>query len=150
MFLQMPRNAANYFFDSNTHLIAWSGSFVLAFGFLINSFYDYEADTINRPKQSAFERLVSRKTSLNTALLLLVVGLLTAYLVSMRALGFFTVFALGLWYHSHKLRNIPIVSHTSAAILCPDPFLRHVRLPQLYLCIPSPLALYYRTDLILT
>lgn len=109
-------------FDSNTHLIAWSGSFVLAFGFLINSFYDYEADTINRPKQSAFERLVSRKTSLNTALLLLVVGLLSAYLVSTRALGFFTFFALGLWYHSHKLRNIPIVSHTSAAILALTPF----------------------------
>lgn len=108
--------------DSNTHLIAWSGSFVLAFGFLINSFYDYDADTINRPKQSAFERLVSRKTSLNTALLLLVIGLFTAYLVSMKAFGFFAFFALGLWYHSHKLRNIPIISHTSAAVLALTPF----------------------------
>ncbi len=112
----------NILLDINTHLIAWSGAFILAFGFLINSFYDYAVDTINRPKQSAFERLVSKRTSLNTAIFLLVLGLLGAWLVGFKALLFFGLFAVGLWYHSHRLKNLPIVSHTSAAILALTPF----------------------------
>ncbi|MGB0508817.1 MAG: UbiA family prenyltransferase [Schleiferiaceae bacterium] len=109
-------------YDSNTHCIAWAGAFIMAFGFLINSFYDQQADSINRPMQSAFERLVSKRTSLNTATLTLVIGLLLAWSVSITAAIFFGSFAVGLWYHSHRLRNIPIVSHTSAAILALTPF----------------------------
>lgn len=109
-------------YDSNTHCIAWAGAFIMAFGFLINSFYDQQADSINRPMQSAFERLVSKRTSLNTAILTLVIGLLLAWSVSITAAIFFGSFAVGLWYHSHRLRNIPIVSHTSAAILALTPF----------------------------
>tara|TARA_B100000900_G_scaffold354441_1_gene323151 strand:+ start:2410 stop:3285 length:876 start_codon:yes stop_codon:yes gene_type:complete len=110
------------FYDTNTHSIAWAGALIMAFGFLINSFYDQQADSINRPMQSAFERLVSKRTSLNTALLTLVMGLLLAWSVSIKAVVFFGSFAVGLWYHSHRLRNIPIVSHTSAAILALTPF----------------------------
>ena len=110
------------FYDSNNHCIAWAGAFIMAFGFLINSFYDQQADSINRPMQSAFERLVSKRTSLNTALLTLVTGLLLSWSVSTAAAIFFGSFAVGLWYHSHRLRNIPIVSHTSAAILALTPF----------------------------
>ena len=78
--------------DINTHLIAWSGAFIMAFGFLINSFYDYAVDTINRPKQSAFERLVSKRTSLKTAIFLLVFGLFGAFLVNFKAFVFFGLF----------------------------------------------------------
>ncbi len=113
---------ADVFYDFNTHAVAWSAAFVLGFGFLINSFYDHDADSINRPKQSAFERLVSKRTSLNTAITLLVIGLLLSWTVSYKATGFFALFAAGLWYHSHRLRNIPIVSHTSAAVLALTPF----------------------------
>jgi len=110
------------FYDLNTHAVAWSAAFILGFGFLINSFYDRDVDSINRPKQSALERLVSKRTSLNTAITLLLIGLLLSWTVSYKATGFFTLFATGLWYHSHRLRNIPIVSHTSAAVLALAPF----------------------------
>ncbi len=123
LFVFAPHDSRwNVLLDTNTHLITWSGAFLLGFGFLINSFYDYAADTINRPKQSAFERLVSRRTSLNTAIFLLILGLLGAWWVGLKALLFFGLFALGLWYHSHRLRSLPIVSHTSAAILALTPF----------------------------
>lgn len=110
------------FYDLNTHFVAWSAAFILGFGFLINSFYDQDADSINRPKQSALERLVSKRTSLSTALVLLTVGLLLAWTVSLKAIGFYAAFSIGLWYHSHRLKNIPIVSHTSAAVLALTPF----------------------------
>ena len=111
----------NTLLDINTHLIAWSGAFILAFGFLINSFYDYAVDTINRPKQSAFEVGVKR-TSLNTAIFFLVLGLLGAWLVGFKALLFFGLFAVKFGNTNTALKNLPIVSHTSAAILALTPF----------------------------
>ena len=41
-FVFAPRDLRwNILLDLNTHLIAWSGALIMAFGFLINSFYDY-------------------------------------------------------------------------------------------------------------
>jgi len=117
IFVFAPENGRiDTFYDSNTHCIAWAGAFIMAFGFLINSFYDQQADSINRPMQSAFERLVSKRTSLNTAILTLVIGLLLSWSVSTTAAVFFGSFAVGLWYHSHRLKNLPIVSHTRGAM----------------------------------
>lgn len=104
------------------HFIIWSGALALSFGFLINSFYDLEADSINRPNQTALERLVSRPTSLRTAIFLGITSLLLALSVSFKAAGFYGIYMIALWFYSHKLRNIPIVSHTSAAVLAMVPF----------------------------
>ena len=109
-------------FDTNTHLVIWSGALVLSFGFLINSFYDLESDSINRPQQTAFERLVSKRTSLRIALTLLLIAMVMAVTVSYRAFLFYGLYAFALWLHSHKLKTIPIVSHSSAAILALVPF----------------------------
>ena len=108
--------------DTGTHLTIWSSAFLLVFGFLINSFYDLETDTINRPKQTAFERLVSQSTSLRIAVLALIIGLLMAYTVSWRGLLFYGFYAFLLWFYSHKVRNIPLVGHFSAAIIGLLPF----------------------------
>lgn len=117
-----PGHRWEVFFQYNTHAIIWSSSLLLSFGFLINSFYDLEADSINRPKQTAFERLVSKATSLRIALLLLTLGLLLSFSVSWKSLGFFAAYAAGLWYYSHRLAHVPIVAHVSAAILALVPF----------------------------
>jgi len=109
-------------FDLSTHLVIWSGALVLSFGFLINSFYDLESDRINRPKQTAFERLVSKRTSLGIALSLLLIAMIMAVLVSYRAFVFYGLYAFALWLYSHKLRTIPIISHSSAAVLALVPF----------------------------
>jgi 4-hydroxybenzoate polyprenyltransferase len=108
--------------DAGTHLTIWSAAFILVFGFLINSFYDLETDTINRPKQTAFERLVSQRTSLRIAVLALLTGLLMAYVVSWRGLMFYGAYAVILWFYSHKLRKIPLVGHFSASIIGLLPF----------------------------
>ena len=108
--------------DGQMHMVIWASALILSFGFLTNSFYDLEADTINRPKQTAFERLVSKATSFRIALLLLTCGLLLSFTVSIRAFLFFGAYAAGLWFYSHKLRKIPIIGHMSAAVLGMLPF----------------------------
>lgn len=117
-----PDQRSAVFFDSGTHLTIWAAAFVLAFGFLINSFYDLEADSINRPKQTAFERLVSSKTSFRVALLVLFIGMLMSYAVSWRAFLFYFSYSAGLWFYSHKLRGIPIAGNIAAALLALYPF----------------------------
>ena len=108
--------------DAGTHLSIWASALILASGFLINTFYDIEADSINRPRQTSFERLVRKSTSLRVAGILLFSGLLIAFSVSWRALGFYGLYAFLLWLYSHRLRNIPFVGHASAAIIGLMPF----------------------------
>lgn len=117
-----PAERIATFSDPGTHLTIWAAAFILGFGFLINSFYDIEADTINRPKQTAFERLVSKTTSLRLALVFLTIGLFMSYSVSWRALSFYLIYAIGLWFYSHKLRGIPMLGHVAAALLALLPF----------------------------
>lgn len=108
--------------DAGTHLSIWASALILASGFLINTFYDIEADSINRPRQTSFERLVRKSTSLRVAGILLFSGLLIAFSVSWRALGYYGLYAFLLWLYSHRLRNIPFVGHVSAAIIGLMPF----------------------------
>ena len=108
--------------DAGTHLTIWASALILASGFLINTFYDIEADSINRPRQTSFERLVRKSTSLRVAGILLFSGLLIAFSVSWRALGYYGLYAFLLWLYSHRLRNIPFVGHASAAIIGLMPF----------------------------
>ena len=108
--------------DAGTHLSIWASALILASGFLINTFYDIEADSINRPRQTSFERLVRKSTSLRVAGILLFSGLLIAFSVSWRALGYYGLYAFLLWLYSHRLRNIPFVGHASAAIIGLIPF----------------------------
>lgn len=108
--------------DAGTHLSIWTSALILASGFLINTFYDIEADSINRPRQTSFERLVRKSTSLRVAGILLFSGLLIAFSVSWRALGYYGLYAFLLWLYSHRLRNIPFVGHASAAIIGLMPF----------------------------
>lgn len=108
--------------DAGTHLTIWASALILASGFLINTFYDIEADSINRPRQTSFERLVRKSTSLRVSGILLFSGLLIAFSVSWRALGYYGLYAFLLWLYSHRLRNIPFVGHASAAIIGLMPF----------------------------
>ena len=108
--------------DAGTHLSIWASALILASGFIINTFYDIEADSINRPRQTSFERLVRKSTSLRVAGILLFSGLLIAFSVSWRALGYYGLYAFLLWLYSHRLRNIPFVGHASAAIIGLMPF----------------------------
>lgn len=108
--------------DAGTHLSIWASALILASGFLINTFYDIEADSINRPRQTSFERLVRKSTSLRVAGILLFSGLLIAFSVSWRALGYYGLYAFLLWLYSHRLRNIPFLGHASAAIIGLMPF----------------------------
>jgi 4-hydroxybenzoate polyprenyltransferase len=109
-------------FDYKLHLIVLASLLIIAGGFIINNFYDREKDLINRPKQTLFERLISKGTSLNLYFTFNLTGLLLAYVISWRAFLFYAAFAFGLWLYSHKMKKIMGLGNFTAAFLAVMPF----------------------------
>lgn len=103
--------------DVELHFIVAASAFIVAGGFIINSFYDLEKDLINRPHKTLFDRIVSKSFCLNTYFVFNAIGLSFALLASWRVLVFFSVFAFGLWFYSHKLQKLPVIRELTASIL---------------------------------
>ena len=61
--------------DWKLHAIVVSSIFSIAGGFIINNFYDYEKDLINRPDSTLFNKSISKKTTLNFYIAFNVIGL---------------------------------------------------------------------------
>jgi 4-hydroxybenzoate polyprenyltransferase len=103
--------------DFKLHGIVLASIFSIAAGFIINNFYDFEKDLINRPKNTLFNRIISKKTSLNLYIAFNLLALLIAYLSSFKIGVFFTAFVLALWIYSHKLQKIFFIKEFAAAML---------------------------------
>ena len=103
--------------DFELHFIVAASSFIIAAGFIINSFYDLEKDLINRPHKALFDRIVSKSFCLNTYFVLNGIGLTFALFASWRVFLFFAFFAFSLWFYSHKLQKVPVIRELTASIL---------------------------------
>lgn len=97
-------------------------SLFLQAGYLINAFYDYEKDIINRPEETIFGRIVSKRTCLNTYVVLILLGLGVSFLLGggIFLANFF--FSFLLWYYSHRLRKINFLGEITASLLAIYPF----------------------------
>ncbi len=99
------------------HLMTLASAFIIASGYLINNFYDFEKDLVNRPEKTLLGRVVSRKFGLNCYFLFNFAGLSIALLASWRIFLFYSVFAMLLWAYSHKFQKIPFIREIMASIL---------------------------------
>jgi 4-hydroxybenzoate polyprenyltransferase len=108
--------------DVNLYFIVLSSICVIASGYIINNFYDIEADKINRPIKATIDSIVRQKTKLRIYFLLNFLGVIFALLVSWRAALFFSVYIFLIWFYSHKLKKYPLTGLFSAAILAILPF----------------------------
>ena len=121
------------------HFMTFSSAFIIAGGYIINSFYDMEKDLINRPNKTLFGRVVSRKFCLNCYFLFNTIGLIIAMLASWRIFIFYFAFSIGLWAYSHKLQKISFVREISASLLSVTSFFS---IGIFYKYITFPLFLY--------
>lgn len=108
--------------DVDLYFIVLSTICVIASGYIINNFYDFEADKINRPVKATIDSIVAQKTKLQIYFLLNFLGVIIAFLVSWRAALFFSVYIFLIWFYSHKLKKYPLTGFFSAAILAILPF----------------------------
>lgn len=103
--------------DLRLHAIVLASVFSIAGGFIINNFYDFEKDLINRPGTTLFNKWISRPSTLNYYIAFNAIAILVAFAASFRIGVFFTVFIISLWVYSHKLQRMPFIKELAAAIL---------------------------------
>lgn len=104
-------------YDFKLHAIVLASIFSIAAGFIINNFYDFEKDMINKPEPTLFNRAVSKRTSLNLYIASNLLALIIAYLASLKIGFFFTGFIALLWVYSHKLQRLSFIKELAAALL---------------------------------
>lgn len=123
IFILAPeKRALAVILDFNLFIIVIASGLTIASGYIINSFYDSKKDLINRPNKSKLDRLVSQKTKLQVYFTVNFIVALLAFLVSIRAVLFFSVYIFLIWFYSHKLKKFPIIGNLTAALLAVLPF----------------------------
>ncbi|MFP5470511.1 MAG: UbiA family prenyltransferase [Bacteroidia bacterium] len=111
-----------FLLDFNLHFLVISIACVSMGGYIINAYYDYEKDLINKPTETIVHRVISKEFRLRTALFLTLIGMLIALLCGFIIFGFTATLAFMLWFYSHKLRKKKYLSEISAAFLTVSPF----------------------------
>lgn len=123
IFIFSPQKSLKYvLLDLDLYFIVLATTCVIASGYIINNFYDLDADRINRPIKHKIDTIVTQKTKLIIYFLLNFIGFLFAFLVSWRAALFFSVYIFLIWLYSHKLKKYPLIGLFSAVILAILPF----------------------------
>jgi len=108
--------------DPYLFVIILCSSIAIASGYIINNFYDYEKDIINRPIRSSIDKSIRKRTKLSLYFTLNFLCLFLSLLISIRAASFFLVYIFALWFYSHKLKKIVIIGNICSAILTITPF----------------------------
>ena len=109
--------------DPNIYIEIIAISFLLKAGYVINAFYDFEKDIINKPHETIFGRVISKRTCINAYILFIFLGLLFSFFLGWKVLIFNFFFSFLLWYYSHRLRKVTLLGEFTAAILTILPFL---------------------------
>ena len=120
--LAHDKPAKQVVFDLQLLMLVLASAATIAAGYIINNFYDYEKDLINRPQKSMLDRLVSQNTKLSFYFVLNFIAVILASYVSFRAVIFFALYIFGIWFYSHKLKKLPIIGNLVSATLTITPF----------------------------
>jgi 4-hydroxybenzoate polyprenyltransferase len=112
-----PQTIHDLLIDFKLHGIVLASVFSIAGGFIINNFYDYEKDLINRPQVTLFNKWVSKRRLLNFYIAFNLLALLIAFLSSVKIGVFFAIFIAALWLYSHKLQKMPFIKELAASVL---------------------------------
>jgi 4-hydroxybenzoate polyprenyltransferase len=108
--------------DYKLHFNVTAIALLLMAGYIINAFYDFEKDLINKPQETLFLRLVNKRESLNLYTFFNFGAVVLSFYVGWKVLAFNFLLSIALWMYSHKFRKLPVVGELSAAALTVAPF----------------------------
>lgn len=123
IFILSPEiRALDVILDYQLFILVLASSLTIASGYIINNFYDAKKDLINRPRKAMIDRLVSQQTKLKVYFAVNFIVALISFIVSWRAMLFFSFYIFLIWFYSHKLKKYPIVGNITASVLAVLPF----------------------------
>jgi len=106
----------------NFDILLVSTTLCIASGYIINSFYDYQKDLINRPEKTIIEQQVDLKKRLYLYFFLNFLAVMLAGFISWRAALFFSVYIFFIWLYSHKIQHYALLGNITATLLSILPF----------------------------
>jgi 4-hydroxybenzoate polyprenyltransferase len=121
--ISIDNSISSILFDFQLFLLILSSSIAIAAGYIINNFYDYEKDLINKPVKSKIDKVVRKRTKLSLYIILNFLCIYTSSLVSWMSVLFFTTYIFMIWFYSHKLKRILFVGNIVSSLLSVIPFL---------------------------
>lgn len=120
--ISIDTSISSILFDFQLFLLILSSSIAIASGYIINNFYDYEKDLINKPIKSKIDKVIRKRTKLSLYITLNFLCIYTSSLVSWRAVLFFTIYIFIIWLYSHKLKRILFIGNIVSSLLSVIPF----------------------------
>lgn len=112
----------NFVFDYKVHGIILCSLLSIAAGGIINQFYDFEKDKLQKPFRTKLQSFLKQKYFLYSYIILNIISLSIAVLLSPRIFVFFLVYQFMMWFYSHKLSKILIVNNLTFVSLTLYPF----------------------------
>ena len=122
IFILSDKKLFDVIFDFNLFLLILCSSLSIASGYIINNFYDQRKDIINKPIKSKIDDVVKKSTKLYFYFILNFVVMFFASIISLRAVIFFSVYIFFLWFYSHKLKRLLLISNLFYSLLTITPF----------------------------
>ena len=108
--------------DLNIWLIILSSVCSISAGYIINNVYDSDKDLINRPLKTILEKEISGRTKLNGYVFLNILTLFFSFMVSLKALLFFSLYILGILFYSIRISRYPFIGNFLSVALSITPF----------------------------
>ncbi len=97
--------------------------FIVSFGYAVNDVFDLESDRKTKPSRPIPAGKLSRRGARFTALICLILGLLSTVIAAPTVKLYFLLLATGLFLYAWRLSRILVVSNVMVAILCSSVFL---------------------------
>jgi len=116
------QNWKELFLNPSFLLLVISTNIAVSAGYLINSFYDYKEDLINRPNKTLIEGNLKQKERLYLYFTFNFIAVLLAFFISWRAAAFISFYIFLIWFYSHKLKSYAFIGNLVSAILYIFPF----------------------------
>lgn len=120
--LNPQKEALSVLLDYKLLLLVLASSLCIASGYIINNFYDSEKDLINRPFRTQLDKLISTETQFRLYFTINFMAISLAWVVSWKAMLFFSAYIFGLWLYSHKIKKYPLIGNVFATLLMVLPF----------------------------
>ena len=120
--ISIDTSISSILFDFQLFLLILSSSIAIASGYIINNFYDYEKDLINKPIKSKIDKVIRKRTKLSLYITLNFLCIYTSSLVSWRSVLFFTIYIFIIWLYSHKLKRTLFIGNVVSSLLSVIPF----------------------------
>lgn len=100
-----------------------STDLIIAGGYLINAFYDFEKDLVNERKDLIINKVISKNFTLKSYLFLSFAGIVLGLSGGLRVVLFNCIFAILLWLYSHKFKKMLFMGDLMASLLTVGSFL---------------------------